>query len=345
MDKLRAIEYFNRAVEAGSFAAAARTLAVTTPAVTQSIAALERALGTALFHRSKRGLTLTADGERYHAISRRLTADLDEIERQLNPRGAKPRGTLTVGMRPPLGQNCVMPRIPAFLASFPEVDLVLKPVNTVQDIDGKNLDLMVLAGWAPQRDLVMRKLGQTRLLVCASPEYWARAGRPADPEALRGHHCLVYRGTPGVLLDQWSFEKNGERRTIDVASRLLSDERLWIEEAACAGAGVIRVPDLTVARHIASGRLIPVLTDWIALEAPMIYAAYAPRNRSSPVMRVFLDFLVKVFEELERGRTPPPGGEIPRVPRPQWVGRTRGRQSAYVARSRKSAGRGSQARS
>lgn len=340
MDKLRAIEYFNRAVETGSFAAAARSLDVTTPAVTQSIAALERTLGIALFHRNQRGLTLTADGERYHATSRRVAADLDEIERQLSPRGAKPRGTLTVGMRPALGQNCVMPRIQRFLASFPEVELVLKPVNTFQEIEGRNLDLLVLAGWAPERDFVMRPLAQTRLLVCASPEYWARAGRPGEPEALRGQHCLVYRGTPGVILDQWSFEKNGERRTVDVHGRLVSDERLWLEEAACAGAGVIRVPDLTVGRYLATGLLVPVLTDWMALEAPMIYAAYPPRHRQSRLVRVFLDFLVKVFGELESTRTPAPAGDIPRMRKPQWVGRAHGRQSAYTARSKRSPGRG-----
>ena len=340
MDKLRAIEYFNRAVETGSFAAAARSLDVTTPAVTQSIAALEQALGTALFHRTTRGLALTADGERYHATSCRVTADLDEIERQLSPRGAKPRGTLTVGMRPALGQNCVMPRIQRFLANFPEVELVVKPVNTLQEMEGKNLDLVLLAGWGLKPGLVMRPLAQTRLLVCASPEYWARTGRPQEPAALRDHHCLVYRGTPGVFLDQWSFEKNGERCTVDVGSRLLSDERLWIEEAACAGAGVIRMPDLTVGRYLVTGLLAPVLTDWTALEAPMIYAAYPPRHRQSRLVRVFLDFLVKVFGEIESSRMPAPTGDVPRVPKPQWVGRAHGRQSAYVARRRKSADRG-----
>src|SRR5688572_24987345 len=99
MDKLRAIQYFNRAVEDGSFTAAARSLDVSTPAVTQLIAALEREVGILLFHRTNRGLSLTADGQRYYETSRKIAADLHDLEQRLAPRAVKPRGTLTVGMR------------------------------------------------------------------------------------------------------------------------------------------------------------------------------------------------------------------------------------------------------
>jgi DNA-binding transcriptional LysR family regulator len=336
VDKLRAIQYFNRAVATGSFAAAARSLDVSTPAVTQLIAALERSLGAALFHRSTRGLSLTADGERYYETSRKLAADLYDVEQRLGPRGAKPRGTLTVGMRPALGRNCVMPRIRRFLERFPDVELVTKPIGTFQDIDEATVDLMVLTGWPPERDLIARPLAQTRLLVCASPEYWSCHGRPAEPESLRSHHCLVYRGTSGALLDRWSFQRGGERRIVDVGGRLLSDDRVWIEEAACGGAGVARMPDLTIGRYLSLGLLAPVLTDWEGLEAPTIFAAYPPRLRHSKLVGVFLDFLTELFAELDAARTPAPATAVQRVPKPEWFERVRGRHSAYVARGRKS---------
>jgi DNA-binding transcriptional LysR family regulator len=335
MDKLRAIQYFNRAVEAGSFATAAKSLDVTRPAVTQLIGALERSLGITLFHRTSRGLSLTADGERYYKISRRVAADLHDIEQRLGPRGAKPRGTLTVGMRPALGRNCVIPRITRFLARFPDIELAIKPVGTFQDIDEANLDLVVLTGWPPERDFIARPLAQTRLVVCASPEYWLRDGTPNEPEALRNHHCLVYRGTSGTVLDRWSFQKGGERRTVDVKGRLLSDDRIWLEEAACVGAGVARLPDLTIGRYLSSGLLAPALTDWEGLEAPTIFAAYPPRQRQSKLVGVFLDFLVEVFAELDAVRMPAPTNAISRVPKPQWFDRVHGRHSAYVARGRK----------
>lgn len=337
MDKLRAIQYFNRAVEAGSFAAAARSLDVSTPAVTQLIAALERSLGVALFHRTTRGLSVTADGERYHETSRKVAAELRDAEQRLGPRGAKPRGTLTIGMVPVIGRSLVMRRIPGFLARFPDMEVVSKRVRTFQDIDEANVDVVVLIGWPPERDLVVRPLAQTRYLVCASPEYWMREGRPHNPEELRNHHCLVLQGISGVRHDRWIFEKGGERRTVDVKSRLISDDRTWLDEAACAGAGVVRFADLTLIRYLSSGLLVPVLTDWEVLEAPTIYAAYRRSHRNSKLVRVFVDFLVEVTAELESERAPAPTSRIPRVPKPEWFGRAHGRQSAYVARRKKSA--------
>lgn len=337
MDKLRAIQYFNCAAEAGSFAGAAKWLNVTRPAVTQLIGALERSLGIRLFHRTARGLSLTADGERYYEVSRKIAADLQDIEERLGPRGLKPRGTIVVGMRQNVAQQCVMPRIARFLGRFPDVELVTRPVRMVQDIDREDLDLAVLVGWPPERDLVIRPLAQLRYVVCAAPEYWLREGVPGRPEDLSRHKCLVYRAMVEVVLDRWTFEKDGARCSVDVTSRLCSDDRTWLDDAACAGAGVIRGADLMLSRHLRSGALVPVLTDWTCLDAPIVFAAYRPSQRSSKLVRVFIEFLVEIFDELERERWPSPLTGIQRVPKPAWFGRAYGRHSAYVARAKKPA--------
>jgi DNA-binding transcriptional LysR family regulator len=282
---------------------------------------------------------LTADGERYYETSRKITADLHDLEQNLGPRGAKPRGKLTVGMREGVGLNCVMPRITRFLGRFPDVELITKPVGTFQSLEESNLDLAVLTGWPSEGDIIVLPLVQTRHVVCASPEYWMRQGKPQEPEALQNHHCLVARSVSGVLLDRWIFEKEGERRTVDVKSRLLGNHRPWLDEAACAGAGVIRLADMTLSRYLSSGLLVPVLTDWEALEAPTIFAAYRRSQRQSKLVRAFLDFLVEVFAELESERRPAAASGIPRVEKPVWFGRTHGRQSAYVARVRKAGAR------
>jgi DNA-binding transcriptional LysR family regulator len=83
------------------------------------------------------------------------------------------------------------------------------------------------------------------------------------------------------MLDRWIFEKNGERRTIDLRTRLCRDDRTWLAEAACAGASIARIADLSLVRYLSSGSLVPVLTDWQALEAPMIFAAYPAGQRRS----------------------------------------------------------------
>jgi len=337
MDKLRAMQYFNRAVESVSFTAAARSLNVSTPAVTQLIGALERSLGVALFHRSTRGVTLTPEGERYYEASRRIAAEVLELELRYAPRGAKPRGTLRVGMRPVVRRNCVMPRIARFLERYPDIELVTKSLQTMEPFDAEHLDIAVQIGWPVERELAVRPLAQTRNIVCASPEYWTRKGRPQEPEALREHRCLLFRSAVGVLLDRWSFEKGGERRTVNVTGRLLSDDRDDIDAAACAGAGVIRVADLTAIPYLSSGLLVPVLSDWEAVDAPMIFATYRRSERHSELVRVFVDFLVEVFADLEAARPPGPAGIRRRTPKPDWWSRARGRHSAYVARRKKPA--------
>lgn len=333
MDKLRAIQFFNCSVESGSFAAAARALDVSTPAVSQLVGALERSLRISLFHRNARGLTLTTDGERYYDISRKVVADLLGIEQSLGPPGAKPRGTLTVGMRHAIGQNCVMPRIARFLARYPDVELITKPA-VIEDFDRGTLDLAIMVGWPPKRDLIARTLAQTRHVVCASPEYWKRWGRPTDPNALRDHHCLVFRNDEGVLVDRWTFEKAGEQCVVNVKSRLLSGDRSWLDAAAIAGAGVIRLTDLTAGPFLSSGLLVPALTDWESVEAPTIYALFRKNQRQSKLVHAFVDFLIEVFAELEQERTPTPTKAVQRVRQPDWFGRALVRQSTYVPRKR-----------
>jgi len=334
MDKLRAIQYFNHAAESGSFAAAARSMNVSAPAVVQLVGALERSLGRALFHRTTQGLTLTADGERYYIVSRQIIADIRDVEQRLGPRGAPPRGTLVVGMRPSVAMHCVLPRIARFIAGNPDIEIVIRPSFTVQDIDDKHLDLALLVGWPPERDLVVRQLAQTRLIVCASPDYWARKGMPRDPEDLRGHDCLIVRSSGGALLDRWIFQRNGEQRTIDVKSRMVGDDLAWLGEAAAAGAGVLRVIDITLPGYFSSGRLVPALADWEALESPLVFAAYPRIQRRSRLVRVFLDFLVQVFTEMEAERPAVLGAPIARVNKPEWFGRTHGRQSAFELQRR-----------
>jgi DNA-binding transcriptional LysR family regulator len=236
-------------------------------------------------------------------------------------------------MRSGLGQF-VMPRIARFLARYPDIEVIFKTVETLAEIDRQEIDVALMSGWPPARDFVVRPLAQTRIVVCASPEYWEREGKPDEPRALSHHHCIVILGGGGALLDHWAFEKSGERQIVDVRSNLLTHNQSWMYEAACAGAGVIRTTDLAMRRYEQTGLLVPVLADWEGLEAPTHFAAYRPSKRRSKLVRVFVDFAAEVFAEVEQER-PSAGGKVPRVPRPESFGRAHGRQSTYVLRRRK----------
>lgn len=120
-------------------------------------------------------------------------------------------------------------------------------------------------------------------------------------------------------------------------SRVISDDRRLLDEAACGGAGITRLTDFTQAHYLVSGLLVPVLADWESIEAPMIFAAYPPSRRRSRLVRVFVDFLVEAFVHLGNDLALfPHHGSTSRTT-PAWFGRTRGCQSAYVAHTRHAA--------
>lgn len=134
---------------------------------------------------------------------------------------------------------------------------------------------------------------------------------------------------------RWIFEKNGGRRTVDVKARLLvSDDFAWRAAAACAGAGVMRPADFGLLPYLSADLLVPVLTEWEALEAPTVFAAHPRHQRQSRLVRVFIDFLLQIFAELDSERASMVRSAIPRVPKPARFGRAQGRQSAFDARVR-----------
>jgi DNA-binding transcriptional LysR family regulator len=215
-----------------------------------------------------------------------------------------------------------------------DIELVLRQVEMLDEIDSLDMDLVVTSGWPPEKDYVVRPLAHSRNVVCASPQYWLREGKPDTPQALEAHRCLLFRSAGGSILDRWAFERKGEQQTINVNSRMVCDGLSWAQEAACASAGVIRAGDLVLMRAITAGLLTPVLTDWEPLDSPSHFVLYRPAQRRSKLVRVFVDFLVQLFSDLQAQRPAVLGHAVAVEPRPDWFGVGRGRQSVHAARKR-----------
>lgn len=330
MDKLRAIRYFVQTAESRSFAAAARTFKVAKATLAKSITSLEVDIGTTLLRRSVRGVELTADGQRYYDNARNLIRNLDEVEQEIRPLDGVPRGALRVGMRSVIAEHCVLPRIGRFLAKYREVEVLPERITTLADINSDDLDVAVMIGWPTQPDLIVTHLAQTRHIICASPDYLARAGTPREPEDLKHHDCIPILSVSGAVLDRWSFERAGESRTVTVSGRFSSEDRTWIEEAACGGAGVVRVADIGLCPALASGALVPVLCDWTATEAPIIFAGHWYSNRKSALVRVFVNFLLEVFTEIQADIPQHGTPAAPPAPKPKWYGIAQGKLSKQL---------------
>jgi len=313
MDKLRAIEYFVRVVEAGSFAAAARELEVSPPAVTHLIAALERELGAPLLRRGPRHLSLTPDGEQFLPACTSALEELRTGEARLAAHRTRASGKLVIGTQKAFG-HFVAP----FLATHPELALDLRYVQNPKDPVAALVDVMVFVGWIEDIDMVARRTGQTRYVTCASPAYLKTRGVPRDPDQLREHDCLALRSSWGAVLDVWKYRRGNETRTVELAPRLVSDDMDWMIEAAVRGAGVVRLIDLKTRPFLHQGLLEPMLEDWEGLEAPPIHVLYRRGSRVSPRVRAFVEFVAELCADLQAWPHGAANKSFAAVPMPRW---------------------------
>lgn len=320
MDKFRAAEYFIAAAKEGTLSGGARRLEVSVAAVSKVISGLEKQLGARLFERRARGLSLTPAGLDYLDACQQALSGLSEAERALKQGASSVGGVLTVGAPAQLGQHWIVPALPSLHRRYPDLRLDLYAVNRVKDATRTPVDIFVLLGWHEEPNMVRQMLGASRLIVCASPEYWARQGVPTRPEELANHTCQLYRNPFGTVLDLWDFEKDGERVSIPVSGWLCSDHRDNVLDSALAGHGVVRLTELTCRPLVAAGRLVPVLMDWHVEKSPPVQLLYPPSSRSVPRVRVFIDFLVDLFANVLDQQQPG---------RPEWYGRPRARPDRH----------------
>lgn len=231
MENLRSIGVFVRVAELHSFAAAATVLGQTPSAVSKSIAALERSLGVRLLTRSARGVALTDEGTRFHARCRTIVAELQAAERELTGARSVPRGRLRVALHLSPARARILPNLPRFLQSHPELRLEVTLQAGATSLDAKNIGVGVFVGDPPDSSLVARRIAERYFLTCASRSCLARRGTPRQPEDLTQHNCLIHMPPDGRAQNVWTFEKAGETRQITVQGDLCINDGLALVQA------------------------------------------------------------------------------------------------------------------
>src|SRR5436190_12833362 len=192
MDRFAALQVFSQVVESGSFAREAARLNLSTSAASRHVAELEAQLQTRLLNRTTRRVSLTESGRAFYERSIQLLADLQEAEQEASSAAVVPRGTIRLTTSVTFGVRHLAPAIAAFLASYRDVRFDVSLSDRVVDLIEEGFDLAIRIGLPGADNLVARKLGETRLVPCASPEYLARHGAPKTPEELGAHNCFTY---------------------------------------------------------------------------------------------------------------------------------------------------------
>ncbi|MBB3176428.1 LysR family transcriptional regulator [Variovorax sp. Sphag1AA] len=284
------MEAFVQVVDRGSFSAGARVLGMTPSAVSKLVLRLEARLGTQLVHRSTRKLQLTPEGRNFYERSVRVLADLDEAER-CAAAGALPRGRVSINASVSFGHHVLAPLIPRFTRQHPEVTLDISLTDRVVDLMEERADVAIRWGELPASELVARRLGSTRQVIVASPDYLARYGTPHTPEELEAHNRLGY--TRHRRSAEWALRVDG--RTIEIPTvgnvRVADGETLRV--LVVEGLGLARLSRYHVQGDIDAGRLVPVMEEFNPGDVAPIHAVYLGKAGRLPArVRALLDFLV-----------------------------------------------------
>jgi DNA-binding transcriptional LysR family regulator len=299
---------FERVAERGSFAGAAEDVSLSPSAVAKLITRLEQRLGVRLINRTTRRLALTAEGEIYLDRVREILGAIEAAESEIASAHASPRGHLRVHTFPVIAAHELAPALPEFLARHPHITFDFMVTNRSVDLVGENVDVSLRMGPLEDSGLVARKIVDLSRLVCASPDYLARHGRPVKPADLARHACLTLSRNPGSA--SWPFRVDGKLVRIDVKGPVSADSADMLLQLAIGGAGILRLSEHVVAPSIREGLLQPLLQDAQDPENYPLFALLPPGRHQAPKVRVFVDFLIERLGSapwrmgVERGQAP-----------------------------------------
>lgn len=275
-------------VAGGSFSAAGRQLGLTPSAVSRAVDRIEARLGVRLLLRTTRALALTAEGQTYLGAARRILADLEDAEREIADQGA-PRGRLRISAALSHGRLCVVPLLGEFVRRYPHILVDIGLTDALVDVAAGQADVAIRFGPLADSALTARKLGETRRVIVAAPDYLARHGTPRVPADLYRHNCLNFNFRRAEPV--WPFREDGEDYTLSVQGSVEANNGETLGQLAAAGVGVTRVGAFSVADELADGRLVPVLEAFNPGDIEIIHAVFVGGANTPARVRVFVDFL------------------------------------------------------
>lgn len=291
MDRLNAMSVFVRAVELGSFSAAAEALRMSPQLVGKQVQKLEQHLGVQLLHRTTRRQSLSDFGQAFYERSKIILAEVEAAESLAAEARAVPTGRLRINAPASFGMHTLASRLPDYMKAYPEVSVELSLNNRAVDLIDEGYDVVFRVGELADSGLIARPLAPYRLVLCASPAYLAERPPIHTPWDLQRHDCLGFAHTE--LRSHWTFDGPDGRVVVPVSSRLTVDHGEPLLCAALADLGVLLQPLEVVREALEAGRLTRLLPSYSVPTRPL-HLLYAPA-RMTPKLRSFVDFSIKNF--------------------------------------------------
>ena len=290
MDQLHCIRNFVAVVDAGGFAGASRKLNLSPASVTRAVAELENHLGVSLLTRTTRVVRVTDAGARYVEDCRRILADLDESSNAAAGVHATPRGRVKLTAPVLFGNMYVAPLVIEYLGIYPQTQAVCLFADRVVNMDDEGVDVAVRIGELPDSSLQAIRVGTTKRVLCAAPQYLKQRGMPRHPRDLSEHTIIAATGlTPSP---QWRFVERQKPLICEVRPTLMTTTNDSAITAAVSGFGITRLMSYQVSEHLRTGKLKTVLTDF-EMDPEPVHVLHRQGRRPNAKVRAMLDLLIE----------------------------------------------------
>lgn len=291
MDKLNAISLFCKVVETQSFTKAAKQLDISLAMASKLVVQLEEHLNVRLLHRTTRRITPTEAGMLYYQRCVPIINDLKEAEASVSNIACSLQGQLIISLPMDFGARFVAPHLSAFLATYPNLDVNLDFSDRRVDVVAEGYDLVLRIGKLEDSSLFAKKIATSDHIMVASPQYLEKYGTPKTIEDLDHHQCLVYQGDR-----QWRIIQEGKEIFYQPPARVQSNNGYALVQMAKSHQGIINVPKFLMQNELATGELVPIMTEF-QLDKLDISLLYPHRRFLSPKVKVFMEYITMLLEE------------------------------------------------
>src|SRR5271156_3257784 len=285
------MQAFVRVVEKGSFSAVAKERGIGQPAVSKQISALEEELGTELIHRTSRSIALTEPGRDFYESALRILDDFESATSRIGRGQTAPKGLIRVAVPPTFARLHMVSKLPAFFTAYPDMAIEMSTSENPATIVEDGFDLAIHSGDLPDSTLVARKLGQTMIVLVATPQYLARYGAPESPEDLNRFRSVVFveRGS----VQPWRFASGPDAKHVIPTGVFRTSDIEQMRMGVLEHLGIAQAPAWLFAAELREGTVLRLL---IPFERAMPIVAVRPASRRiSAKVRVFIEHLEKTF--------------------------------------------------
>jgi DNA-binding transcriptional LysR family regulator len=287
IDLIRSMQIYVAVCDLQGLASAARRLGLAPSVVTRTINALEQELGVRLLNRTTRSISQTDAGSRFLERARRILADVEEARVSAQQEQGRPRGRLSVSAPLLFGRMHVGPVASGFLDVYPEVTMELNLSDRYVNLVEEGVDLAIRIGALEDSALIARRIGETRRVLVASPDYLMAHGTPSRPHDLRGHQLIAFQA--GERERNWSFA-DGSQINAGTTAQFLTNSGEAAIDHTLRGGGIAAVFSYQVTSELSGGRLTEVLREFASPSVP-IQAVFATTRLLSAKVRAFIDLI------------------------------------------------------